>query len=413
MGTLNWKILFHFSRTATFHWKRKIHRKKMKLAFLLGFLSVTMVMGKTAKLAEMAKMTKMADYSGDQRAAAERMDEEDAMEKRQEDNTERSDLPTTCDPGWISNSDSTCKNYEDNNWCTQDGSYGTGWRKEFDNFQYWADDSGRSALVCPQCGCGKNGAMRQFFIVNKWVDCKEAENVCKSQEAQLMSVKSFNGLKSKEKELLKRYVKSQYDSIGERTMNMWVVGSLAGSSSNGSSSNRMCKRLYVSKNYADIYGPFESRTNHFPLCETTVQSMNFWTPTMAPPKVPVASGQFFVIYKQASCKDAVKMCQAKGAKLANVETGTDRTSQGWFRLDKSEWSADRLLLKKYLDLQRELIKNAEFKFVRFWVRKGYMMYMGTGISDGQIQENWTDVWGGRGRCSAYGWRAWPVCQITL
>ena len=38
----------------------------MKLAFLLGLLSVTMVMGKTAKLAEMAKLPEMAEDSRDQ-----------------------------------------------------------------------------------------------------------------------------------------------------------------------------------------------------------------------------------------------------------------------------------------------------------------------------------------------------------
>ncbi len=44
---------------------RKIHREKMKLVFLLGLLSVTMAMGKTAELPEMAKL-EMAEESRDQ-----------------------------------------------------------------------------------------------------------------------------------------------------------------------------------------------------------------------------------------------------------------------------------------------------------------------------------------------------------
>jgi len=115
------------------------------LAFLLGLLSVTMVMGKTAELAEMAKLPEKAEDSRHQTAAAERM-EMDAMEKRQLGESSK------CDANWISNSESTCKMYEDNNWCTKDGSYGTGWIDSFGIFDKWAVD-GRSALVCPQCGC--------------------------------------------------------------------------------------------------------------------------------------------------------------------------------------------------------------------------------------------------------------------
>merc|ERR1711962_726385 len=104
------QLITFFLQTFQFHLFASLE-KKMKLAFLLGLLSVTMVMGKKAELAEMAEMTKMAEDSGDQRAAAERMDEEDAMEKRQHD-TERSDSSTKCDASWISNSKSTCEDYK-------------------------------------------------------------------------------------------------------------------------------------------------------------------------------------------------------------------------------------------------------------------------------------------------------------
>jgi len=124
------------------------------------------------------------------------------------------------------------------------------------------------------------------------------------------------------------------------------------------------------------------------------------------------------------------MCQAKGAKLANVEPGTDVHSSvighRWFELDKSEWSTDRVLLKKYLDRQRylmdlmksmdlmdlmklvDLMRNEKFDF--FWVGKGNMMHMSNSKRDGQIKKNLNyDLMGG---CTPYGSTAWPVCQIT-
>jgi len=324
-------------------------------------LSLTMVMGKSAKLAEMAKLPEMAEDSRDQTAAAERM-EMDAMEKRQ-----LGDSSMTCDPSWTSRTGKTCKDYEVNNWCTKDGNYGTGWEETFKDFDYWALN-GRSALVCPQCGC--KGAMRQYFIVNKRVDCEEAENLCKSQGAQLMSVKSFKGLKSKERELLKKYLESQsqYDSTG--TMDMWVGGSLAGSSSNGSSSNRMCKRLYMADIWVDIYGPFQASTQinrwrrMFPLCKkrpTAAPPMTTTTPTMAPPKVPGAlkSGacpckSFFVIDKEVNSTEAQKMCKSKGAQLVRWNT-----------------EAERKLLIQFLEQPSMMSALSRNDVYRVWVGRGW------------------------------------------
>merc|ERR1719348_1172931 len=144
----------------------------MKLAFLLGLLSVTMVMGKTAKLAEMAKTPEMAEDNREQRAAAERMDKEDAMEKKQFRGSywgpPKRSVYLRCDVGWKSKTNKTCCEYETKEWCQRNGEFGKNWDKqEWGTFDDWANEQGRSALVCPQCGCDPR---RQFFMIEKYVN---------------------------------------------------------------------------------------------------------------------------------------------------------------------------------------------------------------------------------------------------
>jgi len=62
---------------------------------------------------------------------------------------------TACDSYFRDNRDNICKTYAENQWCKLDGDhYGPKWPKAFGNFENFADDKKRTALVCPECGCG-------------------------------------------------------------------------------------------------------------------------------------------------------------------------------------------------------------------------------------------------------------------
>jgi len=63
-----------------------------------------------------------------------------------------------CDSTWRSRSGKTCQSYAENRFCTQNGTYGSGWRKGYGTFENWADSEGRTALVCPECGCKAEGS---------------------------------------------------------------------------------------------------------------------------------------------------------------------------------------------------------------------------------------------------------------
>ena len=63
-------------------------------------------------------------------------------------------LAFNCDENWIAHNDKTCAQYETYNYCKKDGDhYGSAWQDKWGKFEGWADNEGRSALVCPQCGC--------------------------------------------------------------------------------------------------------------------------------------------------------------------------------------------------------------------------------------------------------------------
>jgi len=62
-----------------------------------------------------------------------------------------------CDPAWKSWNGNRCKDYKKGKWCKTDGDhYGPNWKKTWGTFKRWADAKGKTALVCPQCGCGQN-----------------------------------------------------------------------------------------------------------------------------------------------------------------------------------------------------------------------------------------------------------------
>jgi len=63
-----------------------------------------------------------------------------------------------CDETWTAGNSKAhnvknCETYSDNKYCTKGGHYGPNWRRKWGTFEKFADDRGRTALVCPQCGC--------------------------------------------------------------------------------------------------------------------------------------------------------------------------------------------------------------------------------------------------------------------
>ena len=67
-------------------------------------------------------------------------------------------LPTGCDPSWHVRGEKTqnCDRFAKRKWCKPTGKhYGENWRSGWGKIEEYTDAKGRSALVCPQCGCGK------------------------------------------------------------------------------------------------------------------------------------------------------------------------------------------------------------------------------------------------------------------
>merc|ERR1712215_142046 len=62
-----------------------------------------------------------------------------------------------CDPAWKSWNGNRCKDYGKEKWCKTDGDhYGPKWEKKWGTFKLWANTKGKTALVCPQCGCSED-----------------------------------------------------------------------------------------------------------------------------------------------------------------------------------------------------------------------------------------------------------------
>jgi len=64
-----------------------------------------------------------------------------------------------CDENWKAKNHKpskvkNCETYSNEGWCHKDGGYGPNWNfEDWNNFGKYADAAGRTALVCPQCGC--------------------------------------------------------------------------------------------------------------------------------------------------------------------------------------------------------------------------------------------------------------------
>jgi len=58
-----------------------------------------------------------------------------------------------------------CEKYSSKRWC-KDGGYGPNWKPKWGLFEKYADAKGRTARVCPQCGCG---TAKQFQRQGIWV----------------------------------------------------------------------------------------------------------------------------------------------------------------------------------------------------------------------------------------------------
>jgi len=62
-----------------------------------------------------------------------------------------------CDSTWTAGNHKTkvpktCEVYKAMKYCA-DGSYGSGWKNRWGTFEDYADSKGRTALICPECGC--------------------------------------------------------------------------------------------------------------------------------------------------------------------------------------------------------------------------------------------------------------------
>jgi len=57
-----------------------------------------------------------------------------------------------------------CQKYKDSYWCDYQGKYWFRWEERWGTFEDYADADGRTALVCPQCGCGRGCRQRTRLV---------------------------------------------------------------------------------------------------------------------------------------------------------------------------------------------------------------------------------------------------------
>ena len=65
----------------------------------------------------------------------------------------------SCNPDFVDDLEDNCSAYKINKYCTSTGDYGPGWEfnedgSPADTFEEYAVN-GQTALVCPECGCGR------------------------------------------------------------------------------------------------------------------------------------------------------------------------------------------------------------------------------------------------------------------
>ena len=74
-----------------------------------------------------------------------------------------------CDKHWKSHNGNRCQYYSRKKYCTEDGDVGPKWNtKKWGPLEGWSDDEGRTALVCPECGCQEGqGVTLKIFNGNE------------------------------------------------------------------------------------------------------------------------------------------------------------------------------------------------------------------------------------------------------
>merc|ERR1712087_703825 len=75
--------------------------------------------------------------------------------------------PVACDSTWTNVQGETCQTYAENGWCANLG----GGLGDIRRFQDLADFEGRTALVCPECGCKVNQVEPQDKCIGDSCKC--------------------------------------------------------------------------------------------------------------------------------------------------------------------------------------------------------------------------------------------------
>ena len=57
-------------------------------------------------------------------------------------------------PNWVDTRGFTCRDYEENNWCTASGGYGSGWSSGWGMFSNYAVNGFAATDACCKCGAG-------------------------------------------------------------------------------------------------------------------------------------------------------------------------------------------------------------------------------------------------------------------
>jgi len=84
-----------------------------------------------------------------------------------------------CDGRWKAHNGNGCEKYGERNWCKTNGNhYGSNWNhKKWKTFEHWADSEGRTALICPQCGCEEHRFRDDGSGL--WISCQDPRGIYK------------------------------------------------------------------------------------------------------------------------------------------------------------------------------------------------------------------------------------------
>ena len=73
-------------------------------------------------------------------------------------------LFSDCNANWADSFGDNCQKYADKDWCSPTGGYGSEWRAGWGTIENYAVD-GKSAFVCPQCGCGNTEKTGDIILI--------------------------------------------------------------------------------------------------------------------------------------------------------------------------------------------------------------------------------------------------------